>query len=121
MVFEKYMLHHIKGYRKVLLEIRRVTRREGTVIIVEANRMNPILYLHMTLMKGHQHFTKQYLKTLLASTFKNVKITSIESHVYPTSSDSVLKFMRILEDLLNKAPFKDLLSYNIVVAKNTHE
>jgi len=73
-------------------------------------------------MKGHQHFTKTYFKALLASVLKDVKITSIEAHVYPTSNKSLLRFMYILEDLLGKIPFfKDYLSYNIAIAKNKDE
>jgi hypothetical protein len=76
----------------------------------------------MTLMKGHQHFTKTYFKALLPSVLKDVKIISIEAHVYPMSNKSLLRFMHILEDLLGKIPFfKDYLSYNIAIAKNKNQ
>jgi ubiquinone/menaquinone biosynthesis C-methylase UbiE len=117
-VFIKDVLHHVKNHRRALWEIKRVVRREGVVIIVEANRYNPILYLHMTLMKGHQHFTKEYLKNLLIPIFNKCNITSIESHVYPIKSKSFFKFIRILEGLLDKIWFfNEFLSYNIAIAK----
>jgi len=116
--FEKDVLHHVKDPEKTLREVMRVTSEKGTVIVVEANRMNPLLYLHMTLVKEHQHFTKTYLKALLASVLKDVKITSIEAHVYPINNQSFLRFMCILESLLGKfSLLNGLFSYNICIAK----
>jgi ubiquinone/menaquinone biosynthesis C-methylase UbiE len=118
-VFEKDALHHIKNHEKALKEIARVTRKGGTVILIEANRYNPILYFHMTLMKHHEHFTKKYVENLIASAFRKCHFTSIESHVYPIRSKIALKIIHILEDLLGKIPFfKDYLSYNISIVKN---
>jgi len=117
--FEKDMLHHIKSHQKALKEITRVTRRGRTVIFIEANRYNPILYFHMTLMKHHEHFTRNFFESLITSAFRKCYFTSIESHVFPLKAKSILKFIRIFEDLLGKIPFfKDYLSYNIAIAKN---
>jgi len=121
-VFEKDALHHIKDYWKVLKEIVRVMRREGTAIFIEANRYNPILYFHMTLMKHHEHFTKKYFETLLLTAFRKCYFMSIESHVYPIKTKYILKLIYILEDSLSKIPFlKNYLAYNIAIAKNGNQ
>ena len=113
------MLHHIKSHQKALKEITRVTRRGRIVIFIEANRYNPILYFHMTLMKHHEHFTRNFFESLITSAFRKCYFTSIESHVFPLKAKSILKFIHIFEDLLGKIPFfKDYLSYNIAIAKN---
>ena len=46
-VFEKDVLHHIQNHKEALGEIMRVTKVGGKVIIVEANRYNPISYIYM--------------------------------------------------------------------------
>jgi ubiquinone/menaquinone biosynthesis C-methylase UbiE len=121
-IFEKDMLHHIKNHQKALKEIARVTRREGVAIFIEANRYNPILYFHMTLMKHHEHFTKKYFETLLLTAFRKCYFMSIESHVYPIKTKYILKLIYILEDSLSKIPFlKNYLAYNIAIAKNENQ
>ena len=110
--FEKDALHHIESHKKALNEIKRVTRTGGQVIILEANRHNPVLYLHMTLMKGHQHFTKKHFENIVASTFKDATFMSAECHVYPIKS----KLIHFIEDFLGKIPLvNNYLSYNIAV------
>lgn len=115
-VFEKDALHHVEDQEGLLAEMRRVSRKGGQVVIIEANRYNPILYLHMTLMEGHQHITEKRLRRLMESTFEKVDFLTIESHVYPTTSKIVLAMIHFLEDMLGKMPFvKHYLSYNIAV------
>lgn len=115
-VFEKDTLHHIQDHKKALDEMKRVSRKGGQVVIIEANRYNPILYLHMTLMRGHQHFTKKYFQNLVASDFEDATFVSTESHVYPTRSKLALKLIDFVEDILGKMPLlKHYLSYNIAV------
>lgn len=119
MVFEMDVLHHVNNFKRFLDEIKRVTKRNGRVIIAEGNRNNPISYLHMTLMKGHQHFTKKHFEYLVASVFNNVIFKSIESHVYPIKSNRVLKWIHVVEDFLCKIPFvNNYLSYNIAFIEN---
>jgi ubiquinone/menaquinone biosynthesis C-methylase UbiE len=105
-----------------LKEIIRVMRRNGVAIFIEANRYNPILYFHMTLMKHHEHFTKKYFETLLLTAFRKCYFMSIENHVYPIKNKFVLKLIHTLEDLLSKISFfKDNLSYNIAIARKENE
>lgn len=122
-VFEKDVLHHIQNHKKALKEIVRVTKTGGRVIIVEANRYNPIFYLHMTLMKGHQHFTPHYLKQLIASLYKeDATFISAESRVYPIKSRPILRLIHIVEDLLERMPLvNNYLCYNIAVVKKVGE
>ena len=85
-VFEKDALHHIRNHKRGLEEMKRVAKKGGQVVVIEANRDNPILYLHMTLIKGHKHFTKKYLENLLAYYFGDITLRPVESHVYPITS-----------------------------------
>ncbi len=61
LVFEKDVLHHVEDKMKASKEIFRITKTGGHIICIEGNRYNPIFYFHMTLMKGHDHFTKSIL------------------------------------------------------------
>lgn len=118
MVFAKDVLHHVPNHKRALDEMKRIIKVNGTAIIMEANRYNPLLYFHMTLMKDHQHFSKKYFKSLITSAFKNATFMSTESHVYPTKSKSILKLIHFIEDFLGKIPLlNNYLSYNIAVCR----
>lgn len=118
LVFEKDMLHHIDNSKKALSETKRVTKKGGQVIIIEANRYNPILYLHMTLIKRHEHLTRRYFKNLMKTYFKNTQFKMIEAHVYPIKLFCIMKLIHFIEDFLEKVPMiSNFLSYNIAIAK----
>jgi ubiquinone/menaquinone biosynthesis C-methylase UbiE len=119
-IFEKDSLHHIENHQKVVNQISQVLRIHGTAILIEANRYNPILYFHMTLMKHHEHFTKKYFENIITSTFSNYLFTSIECHVYPIKNKYILNFIHLLEDLFNRISFfKNYLSYNIAIIQKS--
>lgn len=65
LVFEKDMLHHADDPQAVLMRMAQLCRPGGRVQVIEANRLNPIFYLHLTLMGDHQHFTRPRLRRLL--------------------------------------------------------
>lgn len=117
-VFEKDALHHIRNHKKALYEMKRVVKSHGKVVVVEANRYNPILFFHMTLMGGHQHFTTQYLENLLSYYFGEIIWRSLESHVYPKTNKYFLKLIHYMEDFVAKVPgVKSFLSYNIAICE----
>lgn len=116
-VFEKDVLHHVQNHENALREMKKVAKNKGIVVTVEANRYNPIFYIHMTLMKNHQHFTKKYFEKLLTQNFSNIVFKSTESHVYPKYG-FLLKTAHKIEDLVEGIPFlKNFLSYNIAICK----
>jgi ubiquinone/menaquinone biosynthesis C-methylase UbiE len=117
-VLEKDALHHIQNPGRALREMKRVTKKGGKMVVFEANRHNPLLYFHMTLVKGHQHFTKKYLENLLAHYFGEIATISVESHVYPIPNTcGVLRLVHFVEDILAKLPLvKGFLSYNIIIS-----
>lgn len=115
-VFLKDILHHVDepkhnkdNLKLVFEEIKRITRSDGTIIIVEANRYNPIFYFHMTLLKGHDHFNKKFFTSLINANFKQVTLTSFESHVYPSK---LFNFFKLYEYIMEKTPLLNMmLSY----------
>lgn len=119
-LFLKDVLHHIdeegqdfSTQQKGLKELKRVTKKGGQIIIVEANRANPIFYFHMTLMKGHKHFRRSYFRRLVSSVFDSVEFRSFESHVYPQKGMAIFK---AIEKFMEQAPFfEPFLSYNIAI------
>lgn len=119
-VFTKDTLHHILDKEKVLKEIKRVTKKGGRIYIVEANRYNPILYIHMTKMLGHDHFTRGQFKKLILKFFKDVKFKHAESRVYPfIRNELMMDFVHKLEQFIEKLPIINQFStYNIAIIKN---
>src|SRR5579872_4365660 len=51
------MLHHTRAPERALAEMVRVCRPGGTLWIAEPNRVNPLGYVHLTLLGKHDHFT----------------------------------------------------------------
>jgi ubiquinone/menaquinone biosynthesis C-methylase UbiE len=120
LVYEKDVLHHVEDKIKASREILRITKPGGFIICIEGNRYNPIFYFHMTLMKGHDHFTKSFFKQLMGTFSKRVEFFSVESRVYPMKKRSLLKMLHYFENLVEVIPLvRDFSCYNIaIIEKN---
>lgn len=117
------VLHHIDEkkqrlikHKKGLLELKRVCKNNGKIIIVEANRYNPLSYPHMVLMNKHNHFTQPYFKKLISSVFSDIKYGYFECHVYPTFAGFLWKFYEVV---MEKIMPKQLSSYNVAIINNS--
>jgi ubiquinone/menaquinone biosynthesis C-methylase UbiE len=115
-VHSKDSLHHMDAPERALQEYRRVLKSGGTALIVEANRFNPLFYPHMTLVLGHQHFTRRRFRALVTGVFTEARFGSFEAHYVP-GLDRGLALQNLVEETLERVPpFRPLLSYNFAVA-----
>ncbi len=122
-VFAHDVLHHIdeehqsyEKHRHALEGLKRVCKTGGSVVIVEANRYNPLLYPYMTLLRGHQHFKQNYFKKLVRAIFPQAKFKCFECHNYPKR---FVKLFKIYEKIMEGLPFlRPFLSYNAAIIKN---
>jgi ubiquinone/menaquinone biosynthesis C-methylase UbiE len=115
-VHSKDSLHHMEAPDRALAEYRRVLRRDGVALIVEANRYNPIFYPHMTLALGHQHFTRARFQELVRDVFPRARFGAFEAHYAPIL-ERAQALQHAVEELLERIPpFRGLLSYNFAVA-----
>lgn len=105
-VFMKFVLHHLSSgdRQKALGEIKRVVRPKGKIIIVEANKYNPLFYFHFTLLRHHPHFSRGDFKLLIEKKFKKVKIQDFELHNYPLKNNLILSFLHFGERIWEKMP-----------------
>ena len=122
-IFLHDVLHHIdeecqsrSDHILGLCEVRRVVKKSGTIVIVEANRYNPISYLNMVKLHGHNHFTQSYFHSLILSVFPKARFKYFEAHNYPFS----LPIWRVYELIMEKIVPKAFLSYNIAII-DAHE
>ena len=100
-----------------LAEYRRVLRPDGTALIVEANRYSPSLFAQMTLVRGHQHFTRRRFEGLVRATFPLAHLGSFEAHYVP-GARRLLGIQHRLEETLERLRlFRPLLSYNFAIAR----
>jgi SAM-dependent methyltransferase len=101
---------------RALAEYRRVLRPGGVVLIIEANRFNPLFYPHMTLALGHEHFSRARFRTLVQTAFPTARFGAFEAHYVP-GLRRTLRLQHIVEEGLEQlAPFRPFLSYNFAVA-----
>lgn len=116
-IFVHDVLHHIDEINqntelhiKALIELKRVVKLGGTVIIVEGNRYNPLFYPHMVKLQGHNHFTQKYFKALVSNVYPDVRFKFFEAHVYPKR---LLWLFKFYEALMEKFLPKNILAYNV--------
>ena len=117
LIHSKDSLHHMDAPERALAEYVRVLRPGGTALIVEGNRYNPIFYPHMTLALGHEHFTRDKLRTLVTTVFPRVRFGAFEAHYVPRLDRFAWLQDAVEEGLERLRPFRPLLSYNFAVAK----
>lgn len=116
LVFEKDMLHHVEEPLSVLQEMRRLLKSGGRLLVAECNRYNPILYLHLTLMGNHQHFSWTQLRSLLKlAHMTDAKICRREARVWPIESTAFQSFVNTLQEIVERLQiFAPWLCYNLV-------
>lgn len=122
-VFTHDVLHHIDEpyHRKQkhlagLKELKRVCKKGGTIIIVEANRYNPLFYPHMVKMFGHNHFSQSYFKKLIYDSYKtdSVLLKFFEAHFYPPA---LVSFFKVYEYIMENLVPKEFIAYNAAIIR----
>jgi len=115
-VHSKDSLHHMETPERAVAEYRRVVRPGGSILIIEANRYNPLFYPHMTVALGHQHFTRRRFRELVREVFPNARFGAFEAHYVPRLR-RLLPLQHAIEEALERIPpVRRLLSYNFAVA-----
>ena len=117
LLHSKDSLHHMDDPLRALAEYRRVLKPRGSALIIEANRYNPTLFVQMTLVRRHQHFTLGRFREIVSSTFDDVRFGGFEAHFVPGVS-RVLGLQNGVEEALERLGFlRPLLSYNYAIAR----
>jgi ubiquinone/menaquinone biosynthesis C-methylase UbiE len=115
-IHSKDSLHHMETPERAVAEYRRVVRPGGSILIIEANRYNPLFYPHMTLALGHQHFTRGRFHGLVRSVLPGARFGAFEAHYVP-GLKRLLAVQHAVEETLERIPpLRPLLSYNFAVA-----
>lgn len=113
-LFLKDVIHHVSDMEMTLKEIKRVTTRDALIILIEGNRYNPLFFIHMTKIHGHEHLSQKDFKKLIIKYFPKAEFTHFESHFIPGLNATIFKLMIYLEKMLGNFTFlKAFLSYNV--------
>jgi ubiquinone/menaquinone biosynthesis C-methylase UbiE len=111
------MLHHVESPTRVLREMVRVRRPGGRLVIVEPNRLNPICWVHLTLLSDHDHFrTKDFIR-LVDRIVPIKEFRQFELHLWPTDDAALRARLERVEDALDRSPaWKPFVLFNLVIA-----
>ncbi|MCX7698737.1 MAG: class I SAM-dependent methyltransferase [Candidatus Goldbacteria bacterium] len=113
-VLEKDMLHHVSSPSDALKEMIRVAKKR--IIVIEANRYNPLLYINMTLLKNHQHFTQKYFIKLIKETGLEYEFHFFSARCCPFNGKFFNDLYDSFHNLLEKIPFyRPIIEYNMAV------
>jgi SAM-dependent methyltransferase len=115
LVLEKDMAHHADDPARAFAELRRVAKPGGQVLVIEGNRLNPIFYVHLTLMEGHEHFTLGRLRRLLsAAGMPDATVQKVEARVWPINRAGAQRFMDKVQDVVEVIPgLRALACYHV--------
>jgi ubiquinone/menaquinone biosynthesis C-methylase UbiE len=115
-VHSKDSLHHMNDPAAALAEYGRVLRPGGTLLVIESNRYNPVFFVHMTRMLGHEHFPRRRFHELIRTSFPRARFLSFEAHYVP-AGDWLLPLQHVVEETLERIPgISRLVSYNVAIA-----
>jgi len=113
-VTEKDMLHHAENPEKALSEMVRVSKKR--IIVIEANRYNPLFYINLTLLNNHQHFTKKRFRGIIESAGVDFEIKKFSARVFPLNIKWMIKAFEKLEDFTEIfPPYSPIIEYNLAV------
>ena len=117
LVFATAMLHHTASPTRVLREMVRVRRPRGTLVIVEPNRLNPLSWLHLTLLGEHDHFRTSDFIRLVDRVVPIKEFRRFELHLWPTNDAALRDRLERIEDALDQSPlWQPFILFNVAIA-----
>lgn len=115
-LFLKDVIHHVNDMEKTLKEIKRVTTKDAVIVLIEGNRYNPLFFVHMTKIHGHEHLSQTHFKSLIKKYFPSVQFYHFESHFIPFLPLNITKLYKTVEKFISSISLlKPILSYNMAV------
>lgn len=116
LVFQKDVLHHVPDPARLLRSLARLAAPGGELWLLECNRRNPVSYVHLTLLGGHQHFTAGRLQALVREAgMDGARAWAREARVWPVESAALQDAVDRAQDWLEALPFwRPLAVYNLV-------
>lgn len=115
-IFLKDVLHHVKNPEKVIRGIKRVATKDALIFLIEGNRYNPLFYVHMTKLGGHEHLTQDNFKKLVLKHFPHARFIHFESHFIPFIGKNFFEVVILIEKIMDKIKLlRPFLSYNTAI------
>lgn len=116
----KDTLHHQEHPDLTIKEALRVASADGTVVLIEANRFHPIGYVHLTLLRGHNHFTRGQFRQLVTTASHVAEFLLFEAHVIPFRGRLSRRLADFLQDLWEHAPLlRSFANYNAAIIRTS--
>jgi ubiquinone/menaquinone biosynthesis C-methylase UbiE len=105
-IIMKDVLHHLPNPEAAVINMLNIAKKK--IVIIEANRYNPVSYMRMVKFAGHDHFSQKKLKRVVGVPHT---LHTIETHVWPESLKTAGK---IHDYLFSISLLKNVRNYNII-------
>jgi SAM-dependent methyltransferase len=116
LVVANAMLHHVPSPTRVIREMLRVRRPGGRIVIIEPNRLNPMTWVHLTLLDDHDHFRTKDFIALVDRIVPILEFRQFEAHLWPTDADGLRDRLERLDDELSaSAWWRPFILWNVAV------
>ena len=107
-VMMKDVLHHMPDPEKTLHEVAKLAKKQ--VLVIEANRYNPVSFIRMVKIAKHEHFSQAKLKKIVG---RPATLITTETHVWPGPTRIPGK---INDVVFNSIPLlSKLRNYNFII------
>ncbi|MFX0133339.1 MAG: class I SAM-dependent methyltransferase, partial [Candidatus Hodarchaeota archaeon] len=114
------ILHHISGLKEVTKEIIKVCKQQGYIVFIEPNRYNLLMIL-LGIAKKHERktlcFSTARLCNLLRQQLFEVRITPLNSYIYPYYTFPVGILKKIMECIEDIFEIPIICTHYMIIAK----
>lgn len=110
-------LHHMAWPEKALAEMVRVAKAQAPVVVIETNRLNPLTFIRMTLVAGHETFTpRKFFKMVEQTIAGPCQRIMVESRCLPWNAAWLLNLQKVVSNLLEALPWaRPWLTYQMAL------
>ncbi len=113
------LLHHMDMVEKIINEISRVIYKDGIIIIIEPNKLNPLMMILAILNKAERSVfnisTSIIIKMLMKKLTISCRIIPLNSYIYPYQCFPPKFLLKAIKKVERIFEFKNLSTHHLLI------